>query len=475
MGFTKVNLTDFVNDTNRQSTGRCVSMAIKLSIPAMIAQLSAIIMEYIDAAMVGSLGANASASIGLVATTTWLFFGLCSAVAAGFSVQVAHYIGARRYEEARQLVRESLSATLLFSMILMAIGILLSDSLPAMLGGNSDINPGATSYFFIFALSMPAWQLYVTSAGLLRAGGNMTVPGLMGALMCLLDVLFNFFFIFPTRQVGILGIDVTIPGAGMGVTGAAIGSALAELTIGVIVARYLIFSSRELKITGTHGSFIPQIKTLTKAFRIGFPMGLERFITSAAQIMLTIIVAPLGTFAIAANAFAITAESICYMPGYGIADAATTLVGQSLGAGNRALARRMAYVTIGMGMAIMTFLGIIMYMAAPVMIGVMTPVNEILELGVSALRIEAFAEPMFAAAIVAYGVFVGAGDTVLPCSFNLGCMWVIRITLAAILAPRMGLDGVWLAMAIELSCRGLLFLWRLRGDRWLNNSKKITL
>lgn len=474
MGLTKVNLADFVNDPTRQSTGRCISMAVKLSIPAMIAQLSAIIMEYIDAAMVGSLGANASASIGLIATTTWLFFGLCSAVAAGFSVQVAHHIGARRGDSARQIVREALSATMIFSMILMGIGIALSGPLPTLLGGNPDINPGASSYFLIFAISMPAWQLYVTSAGLLRASGNMTVPGLLGALMCLLDVLFNFFFIFPTRTVNILGLAVSIPGAGLNVTGAAIGSALAELTIGLIVVYYLICRSRELKILGTHGSFIPRLKTIKKAFRIGFPMGLERFITSAAQIMLTIIVAPLGTFAIAANAFAITAESICYMPGYGIADAATTLVGQSLGAKNRALARKMARVTIGMGMGVMTFLGVIMYIAAPLMIGMMTPVQEILELGVEALRIEAFAEPMFAAAIVAYGVFVGAGDTVIPCSFNLGCMWVIRITLAAILAPRIGLNGVWLAMAIELSCRGVLFLWRLRGDRWLNNAKKIT-
>ncbi|MCH5347675.1 MAG: MATE family efflux transporter, partial [Muribaculaceae bacterium] len=94
-------------------------MAIKLSIPAMIAQLSAIIMEYIDAAMVGSLGANASASIGLVATTTWLFFGLCSAAAVGFSVQVAHLVGARRDNDARRIVREGLTSPLLMSLILM--------------------------------------------------------------------------------------------------------------------------------------------------------------------------------------------------------------------------------------------------------------------------------------------------------------------------------------------------------------------
>ena len=140
-------------------------------------------------------------------------------------------------------------------------------------------------------------------------------------------------------------------------------------------------------------------------------MGVERFVSTAAQITLTAIVAPLGVCAIAANAFAVTAEGICYMPGYGIGEAATTLVGQSIGAGRKSLARKFAYTTVGLGMAVMTVMGVVMYVAAPLMIGIMTPDAEIVSLGVMALRTEAFAEPMFAAAIVAYGALIGAGDT----------------------------------------------------------------
>ena len=183
--------------------------------------------------------------------------------------------------------------------------------------------------------------------------------------------------------------------------------------------------------------------------------------------MTTVIVAPLGSFAIAANSFAITAESLCYMPGYGIADAATTLVGQSLGAKRRELTRSFAHMTVFMGMVVMGIMGVFMYLFAPQIIGLMTPVNEIRELGVMALRIEAFAEPMFAASIVAYGVFVGATDTLVPCLMNFFSIWAVRLSLAAILAPSLGLKGVWIAMCVELCFRGAIFLIRLKRERWM--------
>lgn len=444
-------------------------MVVSLSVPAILAQLSAVIMEYIDASMVGSLGADASASIGLVATSTWLFMGLCSASAVGFSVQVAHLLGAGDQSEARSVLRQSLVATLLFSSILAVVGLAISGRLPGWLGGVAAINRGATLYFAIFAATLPVLTLSFLSGAMLRSSGNMFVPGLLSVVMCVLDVVFNFFTIFPTREVTVFSMSFTVVGAGWGVAGAAVGTALAELLTALLMLWYLWFRSPELSLRRRSGSFMPRRRVLRRAFTIGMPMGIERFITSAAQITLTVIVAPLGIASIAANAFAITAESLCYMPGYGISDAATALVGQSLGAGRKDLARRFGWLTVWLGMAVMTVMGVVMYMAAPLMIGVMTPDPEILSLGVMALRVEAWAEPMFAASIVAYGVFVGAGDTVVPCVMNLGSIWVIRITLAALLAPVMGLKGVWVAMCIELCCRGLMFLLRMKSGRWLKS------
>jgi Na+-driven multidrug efflux pump len=201
-------------------------------------------------------------------------------------------------------------------------------------------------------------------------------------------------------------------------------------------------------------------------------MGLEHSFICGAMIVTTIIVAPLGIYAIAANSFAVTAESLCYMPGYSLADAATTLVGQSIGAKRRKLTRSFAYITVALGMLIMGALGILMYIFAPEIIGLMTPVEEIRELGATSLRIEAFAEPMFAASIVAYGVFVGAADTFVPCIMNFVSIWAVRLTLSAMLAPTMGLPGVWTAMCIELCFRGIIFLVRLKQEKWMNKLLK---
>ena len=196
-------------------------------------------------------------------------------------------------------------------------------------------------------------------------------------------------------------------------------------------------------------------------------MGCERVIMCGAQIMSTVIIAPLGTIAIAANSFAITVESLCYMPGHGVSNAATTLVGQSIGAGRRDLTWRFAHISVLMGIAVMTVMGVVMYVTAPVMMGIMTPDGAVQELGAKILRIEAFAEPMYAASIVVYGVFVGVGDTLVPSIMNLGSIWAVRLTLAALLAPKFGLQGVWIAMCVELCFRGIIFLIRLYRKKWL--------
>lgn len=447
--------------------GQQLKLTAQLSIPSIVAQLSSIVMQYIDASMVGSLGADASASIGLVSTTTWLFGGLCMAATAGFSVQVAHRIGANDFTEARAVLRQGLVAIGLFGLTLALIGVSISGFLPGWLGGNEVIRRDASLYFFIYALFLPVLQMNFLAGSMLRCSGNMHMPSLAGVLMCVLDVIFNFFLIFPSRDIRLGSFTLFMPGAGLGVEGAALGTVLAETIAAGLLLWFLLTRSPQLRLTKEHGRFRPTAATLRKALHIGLPMGIEHAVICGAQIMTTVIVAPLGIFAIAANSFAITAESLCYMPGYGIADAATTLVGQSMGAGRRDLTRRFAYITVFMGMLIMGVMGVIMYVAAPQIIGVMTPVDEIRELGVMALRIEAFAEPMFAAAIVAYGVFVGAASTLIPCLMNFFSIWAVRLSLAALLAPTLGLKGVWIAMCVELCFRGVIFLIRLFRGKWL--------
>lgn len=441
-------------------------LTVQLSIPAIMAQISSIVMQYIDASMVGQLGAGDSASIGLVASSTWLLGGLCSAASIGFTVQIAQEIGAGREKQARGILRQGLAVGFLFGCALMILAVSLSGVLPVWLGGEKAIRKNASAYFMIYGLSLPVVQMNNTSGGMLQCSGNMRVPSILHIFMCLLDVVFNGLLIFPSRMVSLGGLRVKIPGADMGVAGAALGTALAQLTAACLMLYFLLARSPALHLRPEEHLRFSSAE-LRRAWRMALPVGFEQVIMSGAQILGTKIVSPLGSIAIAANSFSVTAESLCYMPGYGIGAAATTLIGQSIGAGREDLTRRLGWLTTGLGMAVMTGSGILLYVFAPWMIGILSPDPAIRELGAAVLRIEAFAEPMFAASIVASGVFRGAGDTLVPSCLNFLSMWAVRLPVSAFLAPRAGLRGVWFAMCLELCVRGILFLIRLRGTRWM--------
>jgi len=343
-----------------------------------------------------------------------------------------------------------------------AAGAAVSGILPAWLGGSDEICADAAAYFLVYALSIPFVQLNNLSGGMLQASGNMRVPSILQALMCLLDVVFNALLIFP----GLTVLGMRIPGAGLGVLGAALGTALAQAVTALLMMFFLLVRSPMLSLRrGEKLRF--ERRYLMRALRIALPIGAERMIMSSAYVMATRIVAPLGTVAIAANSFGVTAESLCYMPGYGIAAAAATLIGQSIGAKRDDLTRRLGVLTVALGIVVMSISGALMYAFAPLMISIMSPDPAVVELGASVLRIEAFAEPMFAASIVCSGVFRGAGDTLVPSIFNFVSMWGVRLPLAALLAPRIGLHGVWIAMAADIIVGGILFLLRLRGRRWM--------
>ena len=431
-----------------------LNLIVGLSIPSMLAQISTVLMFFIDASMVGHLGAEASASIGLIESTTWLVGSLLSAAATGFSVQVAHFIGANDFVKARQVFRHALICGLAFSVFLSLIGVGIHSHLPYWLGGGADIASASSGYFLIYSLVLPFVYLYHTSEMMLKSAGNMHTPSVMAVLVCICDVIFNYIFIYICK---------------FGVVGAAMGTALAYICISLPNLYLSACKNRMLNLRQDHVRFHWVKEYVQRACKISIPIAIQNILMSGAQIVSTMIVAPLGNIAIAAHSFAITAESLCYMPGYGIGDAATTLVGQTHGAGRIDLCRNFAYMTVGLGMLVMALMGVIMYVFAPEMIGVLSPVEAIRQLGTTCLRIEAFAEPFFAASIVTYCVCVGAGDTFKPAAINLGTMWLVRLTLAYGLSKSYGLEGVWIAMATELTFRGVLFLIRLFRGSWMKS------
>ena len=444
-------LLSYIREGKMMTQSEKLWLIVSLSIPSILAQISATVMFFIDASMVGHLGAKASAAIGLVETTGWLMGGLASAANMGFSVQVAHFIGANDFEAARRVLRQSMVCCLVWALMISLISVIISPFLPYWMGGSEEIARDASIYFAIFGLAGIFFQAEGLAGSMLKCSGNMKIPSMLNIGMCVMDVIFNYLFIYI--------LD-------LGVMGAAIGTGIAMLITAVLMLYFLLVKSKMLSLVGRPGSFKPKSDTVGTAFKIGAPMGLQHLLMGGAYIVSTMIVAPLGTIAIAAHSLAITVESLCYMPGYGIAEAATTLVGQGIGAGQKLLTRSFARMSVGLGIAVMTVMGVLMWTFAPELMSLMSPVEEVIAQGTQVLRIEAWAEPLFAAAIVCNGVFIGAGDTMIPAIMSLASMWAVRLTLAASLAPKYGLKGVWTAMAIELTFRGCIFLTRLFKGKW---------
>ena len=444
-------LLSYIREGKMMTQSEKLWLIISLSIPSILAQISATVMFFIDASMVGHLGAKASAAIGLVETTGWLVGGLASAANMGFSVQVAHFIGANDFEAARRVLRQSMVCCFIWALMTSLISVIIAPFLPYWMGGSEEIARDASIYFAIFGLAGIFFQAEGLAGSMLKCSGNMKIPSMLNIGMCVMDVLFNYIFIYI--------LD-------LGVMGAAIGTGVAMLITAGLMLYFLLVKSKMLSLVGRPGSFKPKSDTISTAFKIGAPMGLQHLLMGGAYVVSTMIVAPLGTIAIAAHSLAITVESLCYMPGYGIAEAATTLVGQGIGAGQKLLTRSFARMSVGLGIAVMTVMGVLMWIFAPELMSLMSPVEEVIAQGTQVLRIEAWAEPMFAAAIVTNGVFIGAGDTIIPAIMSLVSMWAVRLTLAASLAPKYGLKGVWMAMATELTFRGSIFLFLLFKGNW---------
>ena len=417
-----------------------MQVVLTLSIPSILQQIVVTAVEYIDAAMVGHIGASATASIGIVSSSTWLMHGMLAGLYMSFAIQVAQYLGADRQDDARGVLRQSMIFNLVVGLAAAAFGIGISRFLPGWLGADSSM---------------------------LRSSGDALTPGLISVLTCVLDVIFNFCLINPTREMVVFGRTMTVWGLGWGVPGAALGTALATAISGVLTLAILLLRDGPLCIRKP-GSWHITKACLQNLWKVGAPLAAERAVLSSAQVLLIRIVSGLGTTAIAANSLGVSAESLCYMAGYGIQDASLALVGQAVGANRRDMAKNFAWLCTGMGIGIMALTGVGMYIFAPNLMGIFTADAAVIALGAQVLRIEALAEPMFGASIVASGAMQGAGDSTGCFVLNLVSMWGIRLTLASLLAPHFGLVGVWMAMSFELTMRGVLFLVRLVRGRWLD-------
>lgn len=454
----------------QSNTSPRLGILFQLAIPAIIEQFLITMVSYVDTAMVGSLGAQATAAIAINASSTWLIGGILSSIGVGYSVQVAFYSGAKDFEKVRTVVRQAILAVVVVGLLVMAIGQSIASSLPVWLGAGEDILQDARIYIRIYMLAIPFQCATAVFSAILRCMGDTKTPMVLNTSSNLLNVVLNFFLIFPTRQVG----GITIPGAGLGVAGAAIATATSVSIVGatLVILMYRRHTPYQIHLKE---DYRPNKEIIKKAVGLGIPVALERITMSSGQVFMTKMVSGLGTVALAANHVAVTAEGISYMPATGISFAATTLVGQSLGAQKKEDARSYGKLSGWVGFALSAFMGLLLFVFSMPLSSIFSSDSEVIDLSAKMLRIVAFSEPMFGVSIVLSGALRGAGDTRYPFYIGLLCMIGLRCVLAPIFifVLHMGLEAVWIAMVIDLCVRGVLCILRFGSAKWLRYSERI--
>ncbi|MEG2455998.1 MAG: MATE family efflux transporter, partial [Oscillospiraceae bacterium] len=402
-----------------------------LSWPAIIEQVLATMVSFVDTGMVGVLGASASAAVSINSTSIWLINGILTGVGVGFSVQISHAIGARDDEKARAVLRQAVISCIVCGLVALGLFQALAGYIPLWLGAKPEILPEAIAYLRFYTLGMPFVAASVVFSAVLRCMGNTKAPLVFNTAANLINVFFNFFFIYETRSVNLGGVTLTIPGAGLGVSGAAIASAIAWVFAGVITLWVAMRQGDRFRITRDQ-SFKPDKEILKEAARLGLPSALERATINLGQIAMTLVVASIGTVALAANTIAITAEGLCYLPAYGISYAATALVGQSAGAKNKADAEGYGSLSGKIGFILCVVTGALLFLLARPLASLFNSDPRVVDEAARVLKIVSVCEPFFAVSIILTGALRGVRDVRFPVGVSLVCMWGVRIVLAPI-------------------------------------------
>ena len=437
-----------------------IATILALAWPTMLEQLLQTAVQYIDTAMVGSLGTRATAAVGATTTVNWLIGSTISALGVGFLSFIAQAYGAKDKEAASKAVMQAVIVTVVCGLTFTALTLGLSAYVPVWMRVDEGIRDLAGQYFFILYLPMLPRAATIIFGTVLRAAGDTKSPMRIGIGVNIINVVLNFFLIYPTRTIG----EYTVPGAGMGVIGAAIASAAAfafgGIAIAVVLWRHPMVSPRGQK-------FRPDWGILRPCMRVAMPNMLQRFGTSLGYVAFASMINALGDVATAAHTIANTVESAFYIPGYGMQTAAATLAGNAYGARDRQRLKELAEMFIPIEVVLMVLSGGALFLSAPALVGIFSDSPEVIALGTTVLRMVALSEPCYGFSIIVEGMMQGLGNTREPFVYNIAGMWGVRIVGTFLCTTFLG-GGLAAAWGCMIAHNLLLFVLFLRC--YLNGS-----
>ncbi len=434
---------------------------LSLALPTMLEQFLATAVQYIDTAMVGTLGTHATAAVGATATVNWLINGTVSAIGVGFLSYISKACGAGDRDRAKRAAAQAVLVTLTVGIGFTVLALALSTRVPVWMRADPSIQELASQYFFVMYTPMLARSAILLFGNLFRAVGDSKTPMRVGLMVNLINVAGNLLLIYPTR----VWHGLTLYGAGWGVVGAAAASAAAYFVGGIVITVALW---RHPRISPRGFSLKPESAILRPCLQVALPNALQRFATSLGYVAFAAMVNSLGETATAAHTIANTVESAFYVPGYGMQMAAATLAGNALGAGEHKKINHLAGMLLTLEVAMMVVSGGLLFLFAPNMMGLFSADAAVIALGAVVLRMVAVSEPFYGVSIILEGMMQGMGQTMLPFVIGVTGMWGVRIvgTFLCTQIFGMGLISAWACMIAHNLLIFVLLTACYRTGRW---------
>lgn len=440
---------------------KMASVIMALAWPTMIEQMMHTAVQYIDTAMVGSLGVEATAAVGATTTVNWLVGSTISAISVGFLAYIAKAIGEKDEKKTKKAVAQAFFMVILVGLLSTVITLSLSGYIPRWMRVDPAIERTASIYFFILYAPMLFRTSSIIFGTVLRASGDAKTPMRVGILVNIINVVMNFLLIYPTREV----LGIMIPGAGMGVVGAALASSISFVFGGIYMA-VAVFTHKTISPVGE--SFLPDWSVLSPCLRVAAPNMVQRFGTSLGYVVFASMINSLGGIATAAHTIANTVESAFYIPGYGMQSAAATLAGNAYGARDKEGLKELSRIFIPIEIALMTLSGALLFIFSEPLVSLFSDNSEVIRLGSVVLKMVALSEPFYGFSIIIEGFMQGVGKTKLPFVFNICGMWGVRIvgTFICTQILTMTLVSAWGAMIAHNLLLFILFLIAYKKGLW---------
>ena len=443
---------------NRRWNLQMIGVILALAWPTMLEQAMQTAVQYIDTAMVGALGTAATAAVGSTTTVNWLVNSSIAALGVGFLSFIARSLGAGDRDRAARISAQAVLTTLVVGAVFTVLCTGLSGMVPVWMQVDAAIRPTASLYFLILYAPMLPRAATTIFGMVLRSAGDTKSPMKIGILVNLVNILLNFLLIYPSRWVTVLGRPIYLPGADLGVAGAALASAVA-FTLGGIAITIVLW--RHPVVSPKGRSIRPDMQILKPCMQVSLPNMLQRFGTSLGYVAFASMINALGEVATAAHTIANTVESAFYIPGYGMQTAAATLAGNAYGAKDEKKLKDVASMFIPIEVGLMILSGVALFFTATPLVSLFSDNPQVISLGSTVLKMVALSEPFFGVSIIEEGLLQGVGKTRLPFVYNIIGMWGVRIVGTFIMTRLLhhGLVAAWGCMIAHNILLFALFLY----------------